>query len=389
MEDLKILDITKYTCLSEIISCDKNEIIFVNEQHKEDLQYYTINSYDIKSNKVEEIYNYTTEKSDEVTQFYRYYKDEIIIIDMSNEDILQVKIIEKNSNKLKDTHKLNVNKLSKAIPSTINNRYFLFFTETDDIFRYTMNLCDLEEDKIYEIKDTKFSEGLRYNNNYLDVYNYNNEEYLIFNEVYMEDYEYEMDVYEYFKNKKDIEDNIECEALYVIKLNDFIKGIKNNIEDLNFIEIKKRCIDGWVRYLCMDKEFIYFREKDFKTQIEDIYKVHKSNLEITKIKRIEHKEYNGEIYYCEEIGYEYDHEDYIKIESIYPYEYNITIKKEKNTFFADYLNNRYIISFHWYEDEYERYFQFMRIVDNKNNVCYKHNGAFYIYDNYIIVYNND
>ncbi|QSZ26556.1 hypothetical protein ACETAC_06450 [Aceticella autotrophica] len=102
---------------------------------------------------------------------------------------------------------------------------------------------------------------------------------MIFNETYMDDWEYE-DIYNLIQSNKLSKDLVkEIEALYLININDFVKTIKIGEQNVPFKVICKRHINGWVRYLGMDDKNIYFREKDFITQIV-IFAINKTNFEL-------------------------------------------------------------------------------------------------------------
>lgn len=109
----------------------------------------------------------------------------------------------------------------------------------------------------------------------------------------MEDYEKE-DIYYKRVTKEDlyIKESYN-ESLNVMSLEGFVESIKNSGDNIPFIEVCNKELDGWTRYFGMDDKSIYFRTKDFKSGTESYYMVDKSNFIKEKIESIDLKPYEG------------------------------------------------------------------------------------------------
>ncbi|GAA0182457.1 hypothetical protein SH2C18_48330 [Clostridium sediminicola] len=259
-------------------------------------------------------------------------------------------------------------------------------------YYHFLYLCDLEEDKIYLIEDLKIVNGLAVVHGLIDclpTFSHKNEEYLIFNEAYMHDYEYELVIYDAIQENKINKDLItDIEALYLISVKDFTEAIKSGNRNIPFKEISKRYLNGWVRYLAMDKENIYYREKDFQTQMEKIYKVNKENFEPIVVKEIDHKKIVGRLFYGDEIYEKIELEDNIMIKGLYNCDYNLNFQNLKNIWFDGLINDRYLITNQWIEDEEDNYFEFVYVTDTKDNKSIKYDGTCKIYNDCVIIYDN-
>jgi len=404
-EDIKIIDIRKYTgSKSQIVNYEDGKIIFAKDYKINNKYYYSINNYSVASDTVEEIYKYEIPEFEYTSQYFSVVEEDIIIIKMHFINRVEVDILDKNSKILKSKHSFQLNEELTSIPIIINSRYFIFYTDIDEMntneymqnkekgYYHFLYLCDLVEDKIYLIKDLKIVNGLSVVHGLLDripAFIHNNQEYLLFNEAYMSDYEYEEDIYDAIKGNKLNKDLVTVvEALYSISVNDFVEAIKAGEENIPFKEISKRYLDGWVRYLAIDEENIYFREKDFQTQIEKIYAVDKASLQTIVMAEINHKYIKGRVFYGNKIYEEVKLDGYMKIRGLYNCNYDLCFKRGKNVWFDEFINDRYLITSQWIEDEEKNYFELVYITDVKQNKCIKYDGACKIYDNSVVIYDN-
>ncbi|QEK13125.1 hypothetical protein FQB35_12785 [Crassaminicella thermophila] len=403
-KDLSIIDIRKYTgSETEILDFEDGEIIFIKNNKVNNKYYYSMNNYIVETDTVEEIYNYEILESEFYSQHTYVIGQDIIIIKMNFRNRVEVDVLCKKSKKIKSKHCFKVNEEVTSIPIIINSRYFMFFTDVDEMYakeymRYKekgyhnfLYLCDLIKDKIYIIKDLKIVNGISVVHGLLEllpIFLHKNKEYLIFNEVYMSDYEYE-DVYDEIKENKLNKDLVTAiEALYVISVDDFVEAIKDGEENIPFKEIKRRYLNGWVRYIEMDEDNIYFREKDFETQIEKKYAVNKLNFESIVLCEIDHKEITGNLCYGDRIYEIIESDDYIRLRGIYNCDYNLCFKNDKNVFVEEFINDRYFITTQWIEDEEDNYFEFVYIIDAKDNNTTKYTGTCKIYNSCIIIYDS-
>lgn len=161
-------------------------------------------------------------------------------------------------------------------------------------------------------------------------------------------------------------------------------------------------MDGWVRYLYSDNNYIYYRDKDFSTQKEKITRINKLNLESETVKEIDHSKIKGRIMYDRfsevlRIYAEYNIEDEDKIitelEGLYNCNYNIKVDFDKfplgyrgsYTYFES-IGDRFIIASGWYEDNKEDYFDIYYIKDLKKRRDSKFIGRCKVYEDNLIVY---
>lgn len=404
-KDINIIDIRKHTgSKSEIISYEDDKIIFVKDYKLNDKYYFSIKNYNIELDTVEEIYKYKIPEFEYTNQFFRSVGENIIIIKMYEINRLEVDVLDKNSKNFKSKHSFQLNEELTSIPIIINSRYFIFYTDideknTNEYIQYTekgynnfVYLCDLVEDKIYLIKDLKIINGLSVVHGLLDYIPtvvHDNQEYLIFNETHMDDYEYEEYVYDAIQsNRLDKGLVTEEEVISLISLNDFVEAIKVGKENIPFTEMSKRYLDGWVRYLALDEKNIYYREKDFKTQIEKVCAIDKESFQSTVMAEINHKKIKGRVFYKKNIYEEVKLNEYIKINGIYNCNYDLKFKEEKNIQFYEFISDRYLITGQWIEDEEDNYFEFVYITDIKENKCIKYNGTCKVYNDCVIIYDN-
>lgn len=405
-EEIKIIDIRKHTgSKSKIVNYEDGEIIFAKDYWINDKYYYSIKNYSDTLNTVEEIYKYEIPEFEYTSQYSNVVGDDIIIIKMHLINKIEVDILDKNSKELKSKHSFQVNEEVTSIPIIINSRYFIFYTDIEEMnseeyiqykekgYYHFLYLCDLVEDKIHLIRDLRIVKGITVVHSFfmdcLPTFIHNNQEYLIFNETYMDDYEYELDIYEGIQSGRLNRDLITVvEALYTIGVDDFAEAIKLGEDNIPFKEISKRYVDGWVRYLEIDEKNIYFREKDFKTQIEKIYAMNKASLQSTVVAEINHKDIEGRVFYGEKIYEEVKLNDHIRIRGLHNCNYDLCFKRDKNVWFEEFINDRYVIDSQWIEDEEDNCFKFVYITDVKENKCIKYDGTCKIYNDCVIIYDN-
>lgn len=396
-KDINIIDIRKQTgSKSEIVSCENGEIIFAKDCKCNNKYYYSMNIYKTELDTVEEVYKYEIPEFEYTSQYSRVVGQDIVIIKMHFTNRVEIDVLDKKTKKLKSKHSFEVKEEVTSIPIFINSRYFIFYTDIDEMntkeYYHFLYLCDLVEDKIYFIEDLKIVNGLTVVHGLIDcmpTFLHNNEKYLIFNETYMDDYEYELDIYDAIQeNKVNKELVTDIEALYLISVNDFVDTIKTGKQNIPLREISKRYLNGWVRYLPMDEENIYYREKDFETQIEKIYAIDKGKFKTTVVKEIDHKKITGRLFYGDEIYERVESENSIMIKGLYNCDYNLNFKNLKNIWFDGLINDRYLITNQWLEDEEDNYFEFVYITDTKENKCIKYDGTCEIYNDCVIIYDN-
>ncbi|WP_053957338.1 hypothetical protein [Inediibacterium massiliense] len=177
--------------------------------------------------------------------------------------------------------------------------------------------------------------------------------------------------------------------MYLISIDDFAEAIKVGEKNIPFKEISKRYSDGWVRYLKIDEKNIYFREKDFKTQIEKIYAIDKENLKDTVVvAEINHHHIKGRVFYGNRIYEEIELDDDIKIRGLHNCNYDLCFKTDENVWLNEFISDRHLITSQWIEDEEENHLEFVYITDVKENNRIKYEGVCKIYNNCVIIYDH-
>src|SRR5699024_6200182 len=152
-----------------------------------------------------------------------------------------------------------------------NEPYLLFYTDIDRssvVYEMYVNsgyeeddhaiyLYDLYENEIYLVKDFRVIIGINEDHGRigkLPTFLHKNEEYLIVSETYMDDWEYE-ELYEYALDGELDKSEIDSEALYFIKVDEFINSIKSGEENIPFKIINKKELDRWIRYIYRDENY--------------------------------------------------------------------------------------------------------------------------------------
>lgn len=298
---------------TEIIECSNKEILFQTYKKKDEKYYYSIMVYNIDRNTSVEIYSYEVMEETIYLQYPHVHNESILIIKTHNPKQLEVDKIDRKDGKNKRTYHISTKEDISSIPIFINEQYIIFYTDIDlegeEYKKYVdkgfkdnksaIYLYDLEEEKAYFIRDFRIIEGMGVEHGRmqkLPLFLHKNGEYLIFNETYMDDWEYE-DFYEYALENKIDQADFFMEALYYIKLNDFVTAIKAGEEDLALKTIKKKALGGWVRYLYQDSSYIYYRDKDFSSQLERIIKINKLNLKSEIVAELDYSKIKGRIFY--------------------------------------------------------------------------------------------
>jgi len=417
---LKIIDLKPYGggIYTEIIECKDKEILFETYKNIANKYYYCIMIYDIDRKTSVEIYRYEVSENEKYSQYTHLIGDKIFIIKTHNPRQLEVDKIDRKNGENKKTYYINTKEDITSIPIFINEQYIIFYTDIDlessEYKRYidkgfkecdyAIYLYDLYKNKIYFIKDFRLIEGMGVEHgriNKFPIFSYKDEDYIVFNETYMDDWEYE-DIYQCVLKKGLDNTNFYPETLFYIRLSEFTESIKVGEENIPFKIIKKKKLDGWVRYLYSDNNYIYYRDKDFSTQKEKIIRINKLNLESEIVKEIDHSKIKGRIMYDRfsetlRIYAEYSIEDEDKIiaelEGLYNCNYNIKVDFDKfparyrgsYTYFES-IEDRFIIASGWYEDEKEDYFDIYCIKDLKKGRNSEFIGKCRVYRDMLIIY---
>jgi len=397
---MKTIDLRSYSSENfKIIRYDKKEIVFCKGIYKNGKYFIDFFKYSVDDMVLTKLNKSSIVAND-------FYANSIIMDDkciricstVDNMNFI-VKELEFHSNEFKDIYQFNRNPEYHFNMWYLTSRYMIELADESDIEskNYEINreskgeyqrayLHDISEGKKYEIYDKRTRLGVR---DYLFCYEFQGGKFILFEEAYMEDYEKE-DIYNKGipKEKFYIKDSY-IESLNILPLKEFIKNIKNNEESISFIEIHGTELDGWTRYFGMDTNFIYFRTKDFKTRVESYYSIDKNTFLKRKLQNI-----NSDPYKDKRIIYDIDKqqvyvsevkEDNIEIQEIYKKNINLIYPKCLGEF-CNIIEDRYLITWYWIEDEEDNYFEYTVVKDIKTGTKHRYQGNCDIYEDVVVLY---
>lgn len=139
----------------------------------------------------------------------------------------------------------------------------------------------------------------------------------------------------------------------------------------------------------MDDKSIYFRTKDFKSGVEAYYMVDKSNFTKEKISSIDLNPYEDKrlIYDIDrqKVFVREEKEDNIEIKEILNRQFQVTHPKNLGDFY-NIIEDRWLVTGYWVEDEEDNYFQYTIIKDLKTQEVQKYEGNCDIYEDELVLY---
>lgn len=212
------------------------------------------------------------------------YNDVILVVSQEKNELI-IRKINKNKQVLKfeKRYLITGNEIDASTTLCINENNIIVFLIETKTCSYNGFLCDLSEYKSYFINDRRIIDTYK---KQFKSYEAGNNKYICFGEEYMEDWEKE-EVFDASK-KGDILIKDCFESINIIKVNDLISAIKSNKLTIPFKTIDIVSLSGYIRYIGMNNTHIYYRIKDFNTQIEKVYSVSKINLKKKLIMQIKH-----------------------------------------------------------------------------------------------------
>ncbi|MCT4583831.1 MAG: hypothetical protein N4A54_02805 [Peptostreptococcaceae bacterium] len=396
---MELVNIQKYTknFRCDVLDYKDNQILISKEYEDNNINYYAIFEYDIKKDRLNELYRYEIEEYQFTNQYNKIVGEELILLNTGFDYKIEVHILDIKNKSLKSKHIIKVNEEVSYIPQIIDNRYILFRTDIEDCdikgyekyhskgFSTLLYLGDLKDDKAYIIEDKRVVQG----NTCEDLILFGQKsKYIVFNENYMSDYEYELDIYDRVKaNKLDIDKITSVEALHIMEFKDFCDEIKLGKEKLSFKTIKQRKYDGWVRVMYSNDDKLYFREKDFETQIESIYEIN-NYLDLSLKKEINHDNLDGELNFDNRIYEMIKNPNKIYIKGLFNCDYDLEFEEFKHAYFEELIDNIYIIISSWFEDSDENYHQLTYIIDDETKETKKYELNNKVFKNTVVLYDD-
>ncbi|MCY6483429.1 hypothetical protein OW763_03535 [Clostridium aestuarii] len=397
---MKIIDIRKY-CKEEfeLITVHNNRIYYCKADNLQNENEYLVDFYyyDIE-NKIE---NKITNTSIYTSEFYGkkiYTYDKYIMFSIINKDDIQIFKLDMNTNKVDKVSEFKVDKKYYNGISFLGDTYLILYIDKSDVDDEKFNrakdvqggyesayLYDIYNGQKYEILDKRVILGVR---DYLEYYTYNGQGFLIFEEAYMEDWE-QQELYHENLDKTDYYRESYRESINIISLNEFVEGIENRNIMISFHQVHKTEVQGWTRYFGMDETNIYYRTKNFKTNVESICCVNKNNLKQEKLGEIHFdKLKDNNIRYDikkQKIYNKHYDENKIHIYGIYNSDTEISFEKSIGEFY-DIIDNKYLITYYWEEDDQDNYYDYMVIKNLMSSEEKLYQGMCCVVDDLVIMY---
>lgn len=212
------------------------------------------------------------------------YKNQFLIFIQKQNNLL-IKKIDRDVGKIifEKIYPIDGNIFDSKRTIVLNENHIIVFFQELKTFSYDGFLFDLSEDKSYCIYDRKVVDSI---DSKFICYSIKDTEYICFEELYMDVYD-KKSIYDAIKLKEIV--FTDCfESLNTIKLDEFIYSIKCEMDEIPFKVIDKISSTGYIRYLGMDKNHIYYRIINFETGVENIYSVSKIRFKKSNILNIEH-----------------------------------------------------------------------------------------------------
>lgn len=360
---MNLIDLRKYQFqIDKIILFDDSKCIFQNIEFEQGIYkayFYTYSLVD----KTVRIINKNGIETNEDTSYSNCILNEYIYTNSAKGDaddkeisIYRINIEDGEIEELYSTKK-------DVVVNILNDRYILLSgnnykidEEHSDIqkeyrgeYDYAI-LCDTKDKKEYKIKDKKLVLGIR---DYCISYSVDESRYMIFEEAYMEDWELE-DYFERGVKKEEFYINSYMESINIISVDRLAEAIKAGDNTIPFNVIHKTELNACTRYFGMDDKNIYYRVKNFKTKIEDIFSVNKRTLKKMLLKTIKmdsnqsynihHDIKNRQIYKQKII-----HGNKTSVIEIYNNSFSTELDDEKESFQG--IIDDYIITEYWTEDD--------------------------------------
>lgn len=384
---------------TEILDLENKKIIFAMQVKRDEKYFYEVHKYELV-NEERVLWRYEIGQDDFYMHQAKVIDNHIIIVGVEERGKVRVEVLDKENGQLVQHELMDIGRFVGDRVIFINQDYFLVSCDNEESIYY---LCDISEGKAYQVWDTAFMQGVVVCHGLIDcmpVFKHQGEEWVVYNECYMSDYEYEK-CGEYVREKiVEAEKIKEKEGLYIVPLNEFIKSIKEK-QIISFECIKQQYLDGWVRYLWQDEEKIYYRVKDFETQIETIYTMNFKDLAQNVVCKINHTALMGELVYNEGMIYEEVRGEKHFVKGYMGLSEKLNLPVHKKLSFRTYLENSYIITSWWWERETNGDYEYKEFVGIQEKVADKcidktpedqaeqmlvYEGRVYIQDNVLIIY---
>jgi hypothetical protein len=405
LDGLKIIDIRNVSGKkTNVHKYEKDSVLFSEEISDGDSSFFLVKKHEADSNITSEVYRHVIPPYEFYSQYIRFIENKIIILDKSDAHNLKIKILDGESFEIIKSVEYEFRGELTSIPIFIDERYILVHEDIDDLqgdqynkyskqgLDYVMHLVDVNDMKTYIIEDIEFVKGVNVVHGgvgNLPLMKLDNRKIIIYNQTHMDDYEYEEDVYKAVKLGRISRELIKSvEKIGYIDLKKFVEEVKDGISKLSIDTITENHVDGWVRLLDINDCKLIYREKNFQSQIEDVFEMDFSSFEKKKLFSINHEEITGRLIYDKEIYEEIEKNNRITIKGIFNCDYEVKFIARSNTHYLGCIDKRYIVSSRWFEDENDKYYEYVTIRDKKNNGVVDYAGDCKIFDNVIVIFDS-
>lgn len=392
-KDVRIIDLRPYTQRGEttLITSDGNTIIFIKEVFENSKCYHALKAYDILNDSIGELYRFEmpNDKFHKTTVFP--FGEKITLIKSHKLDELEVDIYNIETGSTQQYIIPVAGEVAHGI-TMINERYFLFNIDNGN-WNFTKYLADINTESSYEVKDKRITDGwigLNGCGQKKPTIENDANAHVVFFENYMCDYESE-ELYEKLLNKKLKYEDIyyPTESMHIISIDSFAKSIKSGE---NLLPLKTLCqhnLDGWVRPIGADEKHVYYRDKDYASQIERIMALNATDMSITEVTQVDHKKASGHLYYDGQHVYEsITNGEITKVTDVVGSNEQVTHPKEESLHGT--IKEHYVVTGWWSEDEDgENYKEYVKITDRRDESSQTYEAFSTVVGDMLILYNTD
>ena len=387
MQSLKILDLRPHTAKSEakIIDYLDDKVLFLSEDQP--MGDHVLYEYDVATESLTERHRYPMPKEAFLDSFTYTSRHKVLIVKTHETGAVHVDICDTHDHTMQQ-YTIPIDGEVLSIPIGLDERYFFAFVDKDD--EDDLYLFDVVKQSAHKVVDKRVIHSMSYfyGNQCIPSFINKGEAYLCLNETTMCDYE-RLDIHNMIQRgeikARDVFEPME--ALHIVLKHELINSIKEG-KDVSLTTLATSSISGWVRYLGMDEDFIYYREMRFEDRTERILAFDLLDMDVVEVTAIDHKCLKGELRYHDPYIYEImEDDDALKVMGRFGMEGEIVCHRPQGRF-HDFVGERYLITSWWTEDaEGENYKEFTQLTDIVDNTKDTYEGYYEVYGSTMILYN--
>lgn len=376
----------------EIIDADNDYLYYAEEKNQEGHNNLFIIEYSMATKKERVITNYSLDDPTFIQHIFSVDDTITIVLENGGSYVWMVKIDKFSGREIFRTQINCIGRFAYCIP--LNKSNFIIYTvSTEDVsiifnqykkltnVNFISYLYDSDKDKKYFIKNPTICKFLPSN---IKTFDSSGGRQILFLDPYGDERIKE----NCFKESKwigrDIRDNI-----WVYPVSEFIENIKLGMEDFKLSNVASADINGMVRFIGMNRDNIYFKIKQFSTQMEQICGYNKDSGSITPLKSVPPLE-DGETYCIDKNSakmFKVKHEnDIIKINGVLNSNASVSYEDRLGDF-IDCIEDRFIITSQSMTDGEEKYeYECINIYDSQLKTEESFECKCFINDNTLVLY---